>query len=122
MRIVWGIVLWFVATLTGVIGAGWFSLAGLYWSGGFTTRYYWEEGEGEIGVGFAVVTLIGWALLLWAMVAVMRGGRLRESRGARVAAIILVVLSVIIVVTLCVVALVWPEPPSEFPSPPWNRA
>lgn len=122
MRVVGGVSLWFVATLIGVVGAAWFSLAGLGWSGGFTTRSYWEEGESEIGVGFAVVGLAIWiAVLVWSTL-VMRGGSLANSRGARAASNVLAAVSIAIVVLICILAIAWPEVPSEYPSPAWNRA
>lgn len=122
MRAVGGVLLWLVATIIGVVGAAWFSLAGLGWSGGFTTRYYWEEGESEIGIGIALFALAVWvAVLVWS-VRVMRGGSFANSRGARASSVVLTVVSIAIVVLMCVLAIAWPEAPSEYPSPPWNRA
>ncbi|MGA7148165.1 MAG: hypothetical protein WBX17_06745 [Microbacterium sp.] len=122
MRAFGGVSLWLVATIVGVVGAGWFSLAGLGWSGGFTKRYYWEDGESGYSVGFALVSLAVWvALLVWS-VRVMRGGSLADSRAARVTSTVLAMVSIAIVVVMCVLFIAWPETPSEYPSPPWNRA
>jgi|GEM_PF-3421987 len=122
MRRASGILLWIVATVSGVFGAGWFSLAGVGWSGGFIKRSYWDESESGIGVGFAVVALLIWLGLLIASFTVIRGGGAAPTRAARVTSILLTGVSVVIVVVLCGMSIGWPEPPSEFPSPPWNRA
>ncbi|WP_085482125.1 hypothetical protein [Agreia pratensis] len=122
MRVVGGMVLWVVATLSGVLAAASFSLAGLGWSGGFVERRYWEEGEGQIGVAFGVAALLTWLVLLGLSVGVFRRGALRQSGSARATAVGLAALSVTVVVGLCVLAIGWPEPASEIPSPPWNRA
>lgn len=122
MRQVTGILLWFVATVSGVFGAGWFGLAGVGWDGGFIKRVYWDESESGIGVGFAIFSLIVWLGLLGGSFAVMRGGQQRPSRGVRVTSAVLTAVSIIGVVVLCVLTIGWPEPPSEFPTPPWNRA
>lgn len=122
MRVVGGVSLSLVATIFGVVGAAWFSLAGLGWAGGFTTRYYWEEGESEIGIGFAVVSLAVWVAVLVSSTWVMRSGSLADSRGARAASSVLAVVSIAIVVLICVLAIAWPETHSDYPSPPWNRA
>ncbi|MFK3678026.1 hypothetical protein ACI2IP_09845 [Microbacterium sp. NPDC090218] len=122
MRLFSGILLWLVATVSGIIGGAWLMLAGLGWSGGFFTRGYWEDGEGEIGVGFGVFGLLVWLGLLAASFAVLRGGAHPATRGRRIASVVLTVVSVAVVVTVGVLSLGWPEPPSEFPSPPWNRA
>lgn len=100
----------------------WFSLAGVGWSQGFITRTYWEEGEGEIGVTFAVIALVVWLILLRVFAAVLRGSSSAESRGARTTSLTLTVTSVAVVLGLCTLAIAWPELPSEYPSPPWNRA
>lgn len=122
MRAVSGVLLWLIATIIGFVGAAWFALAGVGWSGGFTQKYYWEEGESEIGIGFAVISLAVWvAVLVWS-VFVLRGGSLADSRSARTASTVLAGISVAVVLVLCVTTIGWPEPPSEHPSPPWNRA
>lgn len=122
MRIAGGIVLWFVATLIGASSAGWFALAGLGWSDGFIHRSFWEAGESEIGVGFGVIALVVWLVLLALSGTILRRGSLRDSRRGRTAAIVLSVASIITVAALCVLAIGWPELPSETPSLPWNRA
>jgi hypothetical protein len=122
MRLFSGILLWLVATVAGIIGCGWLTLAGLGWSGGFFTRGYWEDGEGEIGVAFGVFGLLVWLGLLGASFAVLRGGAYPATRGVRIASVVLTIVSILVVVVMGVLSLGWPEPPSEFPSPPWNRA
>lgn len=122
MRQTSGTLLWLVATVSGAFGAGWFSLAGLGWSNGFIKRIYWDESESGIGIAFAIFSLMVWLGLLIASVAVMRGGAHAPSRAVRVTSTVLTVVSVVGVVTLCLLAIGWPEPPSEFPTPPWNRA
>lgn len=122
MRVVGGVVLWMSATAIGVLAALWFAGAGLGWSGGFIRRSFWEEGESEFGVAFSILLLLVWLALLGASYAVMRGGHHPPSRGRTVAAIALATISLIVVVTACVISIGWPEPPSEYPLPPWNRA
>ncbi|MEV4736870.1 MULTISPECIES: hypothetical protein [unclassified Microbacterium] len=125
MRLVGGVVLWLVATVCGVLGAGWLSLAGVGWDGGFIARSYWDDSESGIGVGFAVILLIAWLGLLGGSFAVMRGGgyeRSRTMRTMRTTSIVLAVVSIVGVLALCILAVGWPEPPTEYPSPPWNRA
>jgi len=122
MRIAGGIVLWFVATLIGASAAGWFSLAGLGWAGGFSKRYYWDETESGLTVGLGLIALVVWLVLLAASRTVLRRGSLRNSTGWRAASIVLAGVSVVTVIAVCVVAIGWPELPSEIPSPPWNRA
>ncbi|KNY04738.1 hypothetical protein [Microbacterium sp. GCS4] len=122
MRLVGGVVLWLIATVCGVLGAGWLSLAGVGWDGGFIARSYWDDSESGIGVGFAVILLIAWLGLLGGSFAVMRGGEYEPSRAIRAASIVLAVVSIVGVLALCILAVGWPEPPSEYPSPPWNRA
>ncbi|QNA93538.1 MULTISPECIES: hypothetical protein [unclassified Microbacterium] len=121
MRLFSGLLLWLVATVSGVMGAGWFSLAGLGWSGGFITRSYWDD-ESGIGVAFGIFGLVVWLGLLGASFAVLRGGAFPATRGMRIASVVLTIVSVVAVVTVCALAIGWPEPPSEFPTPPWNRA
>ena len=122
MRQVSGILLWVVATVGGVLGAGWFGLAGLGWSNGFIKRIYWDESESGIGVAFGVFGLLIWLALLGTSFAVMRGGNRPPSRATRVTSAVLTAVSVVLVVVACVLVIGWPEPPSEFPTPPWNRA
>lgn len=119
MRIAGGIALWVVATVIGLSAAGWFSLAGVGWSNGFITRPCWEEGESEIGVSFGVVALVVWLVLLVLSVFVLRGDAPATGRAG---SIIAAVVSVALVVTVCALVIAWPEPPSEYPLPPWNRA
>ena len=122
MRLVGGVVLWLIATVCGVLGAGWLSLAGVGWDGGFIARSYWDDSESGIGVGFAVILLIAWLGLLGGSFAVMRGGEHEPSRAIRATSVVLAVVSIAGVLALCILAVGWPEPPSEYPSPPWNRA
>lgn len=122
MRSVSGVLLWVVATVSGGVGAAWFSLAGLGWSNGFIKRSYWEEGESEIGVAFAVILLLVWLVLLSTSSAVMRGGSPRPARATLVTSRVLTGIGVALICTLCLLTIGWPEPPSEFPSTPWNRA
>ena len=106
MRFVVGIALWLVATASGLIAAAWFTLAGLGWSNGFFTRRYWEEGEGDIGVGLSVFGLVVWLALLWWSFAVIRGGSAPPSTAARVTSGVLVWVSVAAVLIACVASLV----------------
>lgn len=122
MRHASGILLWFIATVSGLFGAGWLNLAGLAWSGGFYTRIYWDESESGIGVAFGVISLLVWLALLFTSFAVMRGGSRTPSRTARVMSALLAAISVAVVVIAVAFVLGWPEPPSEFPTPEWNRA
>lgn len=122
MRLVGGILLWLIATVSGVFGAGWLSLAGVGWDGGFIKRISWDESESGIGVGFAIFSLVVWLGLLGGAFAVMRGGQYPTPRAVRAISTILTAVSLIGVVLLVVLAVGWPEPPSEFPTPPWNRA
>lgn len=122
MRRASGIVLWIIATVSGVLGAAWFSLAGLGWSHGFIKRIYWDESESGIGVAFAIGHLLVWLALLAASIAVLRGGNQPSSRASKVTSVVLTTVSVVLVVIACLVAIGTPEPPSEFPTPPWNRA
>jgi len=122
MRVVGGVVLWMLATAIGIVAALWFAGAGLGWSGGFIKRGFWEDGESEFGIAFSVLLLLLWLALLGASVAVMSGGRHPLSRGRRVGTIVLATIGLIVVVTACVISIGWPEPPSEYPLPPWNRA
>ncbi len=73
-----------------------------------------------IAVGLGVVTLIVWAALLWPATGLVRNRHGVRSHGTL--ALTMTLLSVGLVVVLCCMALAWPEPPSEFPTPPWNRA
>ena len=123
MRIASGIALWIAATVIGLMSAASFSLAGLAWAdGSFFIRGYWEENEGEIGVGFAIFGLVTWVVLVIMSFVTLRGGPTAPSRGARVASVVLTMISVMAVVTLVGLAIGWPEPASEYPLPPWNRA
>lgn len=116
-----GMLLWLLATVMGATAAAWFSLAGLGWGDdGFFTRIYWDESESGITIGFGVVALVVWGALLWPATVLVRN---RDGvRSHSVLALTMSLISVGIVVVLCCVALGWPEPPSEFPTPPWNRA
>src|SRR3546814_1797768 len=118
MRAVGGVALWVVATLIGLSAAGWFSLAGVGWSNGFIKRSYWEANEGEIGVGFGLVALLVWLVLLLLSVFVLRGDA--SAPGRRVGSVVAAAISIALVVTVCVLVIAWPEPPSEYPLPPWK--
>lgn len=122
MRAAGGIGLWLMATLIGASAAVWFALAGLDWSGEFTKRPYWEDSESEIGVGLGVIALVVWIVLLAFSAAVLRRGSLQKSRGSHISSVLLVIVSIAVVAGLSVLAIGWPELPSEVPSPPWNRA
>lgn len=122
MRQVIGVVLWVIATVIGILGAGWFSLAGVGWAGGFIKRRYWDESESGIGIAFAVFLLVVWLGILGGSVGVMRGGVRPPTGAVRVTSTMLASISLVGVVVLCVLTIGWPEPPSEFPTPPWNRA
>lgn len=114
--------MWSVATVCGVLGAGWLSLAGVGWDGGFIKRIYWDESESGIGVAFAVFLLVAWLGILGGSFAAMRGGQYPPTFAVRVTSTVLTAVSVVGVLALCILAVGWPEPPSEFPPPPWNRA
>ncbi|EXJ51469.1 hypothetical protein AS96_09160 [Microbacterium sp. MRS-1] len=122
MRIGGGIVLGIVATVVGASAAFWFALSGLIWSGGFAHGYGWEEGESELGVALGVAGLFGWLVLLALAMVTLLAGATRRPRSSRVTATLVVVLSAAVVATLCVLALLTPQPASEYPLPPWNRA
>ncbi|WP_431075596.1 hypothetical protein [Microbacterium phyllosphaerae] len=122
MRMLGGVVLWVVATLLGLIAAAGFSGAGLGWANGFIKRSFWEDAESEIGIGLSVFGLLGWLVLLGLAALTMRGGDQTPSKVARVTSSVLVALSTAAVVVACVVSIGWPEPASEYPLPPWNRA
>lgn len=110
MRATWGVVLGVIATLVGASAAAWFSLAGVGWSGGFIERSYWEEGEGEIGVLFAVTALIVWVVLLGVAVLLLRPSSREDSTDSVSAAVLLTVVSVLTVSAVCVLSIGWPEP------------
>lgn len=114
--------MWFIATVIGASAAFWFSIAGLGWSNGFMKRRLWEEGESDLGVGIGIVAVLVWLLLLGLSTFLLRGGSPRLSRDDRATSVVLPAVSVGVVVTLCVLAIAWPESPSEYPLPPWNRA
>ena len=122
MRQAAGVILWVVATASGVIAAAWFNLAGLGWDRGFIKRVYWDEPESGIGIAFAVFSIIVWLGMLGWSVAVMRGGPHSPTSAVRVTSTVLASVSIVGVMTLCMLTIGWPEPPSEFPTPPWNRA
>ncbi len=122
MRMLGGLVLWVVATLLGLIAAAGLAGAGLGWANGFIKRSFWEDVESEIGIGLSVFGLVGWLVLLGLSALTMRGGGQAPSKPARVTASVLVVLSFVVVLVACVVSIGWPEPASEYPLPPWNRA
>lgn len=85
-------------------------------------RRYWEDSESELTVGLGVIALVVWLVLLGISVVVLRPGSAKDSRGGHTASTLLAVVSIVTVGALCVVAIGWPELPSEIPSPPWNRA
>lgn len=119
MRVAGGIVLWLVATLIGASAAAWFSLAGLGgWIRGAPLR---EDSESELTVGLGVIALVVWLVLLAISVVVLRRGSAQDSRGGRIASTLLAVVRILTVGVLRVIAIAWPELPSEIPSPPWNR-
>ena len=122
MRMLGGILLWVVATLLGLIAAAGFSGAGLGWANGFIKRSFWEDVESEIGVGFSIFGLVGWLVLLGLSALTIRGGDHAPSKTARVTSSVLVALSIAVVLVACAVSIGWPEPASEYPLPPWNRA
>lgn len=122
MRIFLAIVLWIVGTAAGLLGAGFLSLAGLAWTDGFTTRGYWEEGESGFSVALGVGCFIVWLVLLGVGTVIFREGFPERSSRARTAAIVVNVVLIALVVGVCLLALLWPEPPSEFPTPEWGRA
>lgn len=122
MRVTGGIALGIVATLVGASAAVSFALAGLVWSDGFTQGQGWEQAESTFGVTIGVASLVGWLALLAASVVTLLAGKRRQLRSARVQAVLVALVSVAVVVTLCVLALLTPQPPSEYPLPPWNRA
>ncbi|WP_455905561.1 hypothetical protein [Microbacterium sp.] len=106
----------------GLIAAAGFAGAGLGWANGFIRRSFWEDVESPIGIGLSIFGLVGWLVLLGLSALTMRSGGQAPSRAARVAASVLVVLSAVVVLVACVVSIGWPEPASEYPLPPWNRA
>jgi len=122
MRHFGAIVLWLAATVSGLFGAGWLSLAGVGWADGFFKRSYWDETESGISVAFSVFGLVVWLVLLWASFGIMRAGDTQPSRAIRIASVTLVAISMGAVLIALGLALGWPEPASEFPTPPWNRA
>ncbi|WP_341955431.1 hypothetical protein [Microbacterium sp. LWH13-1.2] len=122
MRMLGGILLWVIATLLGLVSAAGFSGSGLGWANGFIKRSFWEDVESEIGVGFSIFGLVGWLVLLGLSALTIRGGEQAPSKTARVTSSVLVALSIGVVVVACVVSIGWPEPASEYPLPPWNRA
>lgn len=122
MRVGGGIALGVAATIVGAFAAFSFTLAGLIWSDGFAQGYGWEAAESGIGVAIGVASLVGWLVLLTLSMVTLLAGERRRSRSARVAAVLVAVVSVAVVVTLCVLALLTPQPVSEYPLPPWNRA
>lgn len=122
MRMLGGFLLWVVATLLGLLAAAGFSGAGLGWANGFIKRSFWEDGESEIGIGLSIFGLVVWLVLLGLSALTIRGGDQTASKTARVTSSVLVALSVAVVLVACVVSIGWPEPASEYPLPPWNRA
>lgn len=56
-----------------------------------------------------------------AMVTLLAGAK-RRARSSWVTAALVAALSVAVVATVCVLALLTPQPASEYPLPPWNRA
>ncbi len=120
-RIGGGLVLGLLATVLGAGAVFWLALAGVAWSNGFARGYSWEDGESELGIGIALAFVLGWLVLLGLSVTVLVKKSVRHAAGSRVVAVLVVVLSLAVVVA-ALVLLIPPLPPSEFPSPPWNRA
>ena len=122
MRLAGGVTVAVIATIIGLSAAWWFALAGLLFNGGWTTAYYWDPTESPIGVAFGVMALVVWLLLLVAAVAILR----RDSSGTRMVSPVLLWsvagVSTAAVIVVCVMVFNAPQPPSEYPLPPWNRA
>lgn len=102
MRTASAVILAVVATIVGVIGAGWFTLAGLTWQG---PSGLWDETESPFGVVFAVVFLVGWLALLGWAVAVCLNGDVAHRRRFRITAGVVSAVSVMIVAVACRFAL-----------------
>lgn len=113
-----GLVLGAVSTALGVGAVFWLALAGVAWSDGLTRGYSWEDRESELGIGIAVVFGLGWLVLLG--VAVVALIKRPPATGAVVA--VLVVVASVVVVAAAWFLFIPTLPPSEFPTPPWNRA
>ncbi|WP_314428005.1 hypothetical protein [uncultured Microbacterium sp.] len=122
MRMLGGVLLWLAATVIGLIAALGFSGAGLGWSNGFIKRGFWEDVESEIGIGLSIFGLVGWLVLLGLSTLVMRGDGRETRTAARLTLTLLLCISLVAVVLACAISIGWPEPPSEYPTPPWNRA
>ncbi len=120
-RISGGLVLGLLATILGTGAVFWLALAGVAWSDGFTRGYSWEDGESELGIGIALAFMLGWLVLLGVSVSVVLTKPARRTTSSRLAAVLIAVLSIAVVV-VAFVLLIPPLPPSEFPTPPWNRA
>jgi amino acid transporter len=102
MRTASAVALGFVATIVGVIGAAWLTLAGLTWQG---PNGAWEETESPFGIAFAVTFLVGWLALLGWAVAVCLNGDVEHRRRFRITAGVVSAVSVVIVAVACLFAL-----------------
>lgn len=120
-RISGGIVLGLLATTLGTGAVFWLTLAGVAWSDGFTRGYSWEDGESELGIGIALAFILGWLVLLGVSVSVVLKKPTRRAPSSWPTAVLVAVLSITVVV-VAFVLLIPSLPPSEFPTPPWNRA